>query len=106
MTMTTTTTSKPPGDCADMGALRAQIDRLDRDLIAMLAQRAGYIDRAIALKSDNGWPARIPDRVEEVVANARTQAAQAGLDPDLIESLWRQLVEWSIAREARVIREV
>ncbi|MFS4582290.1 chorismate mutase [Phaeobacter sp. C3_T13_0] len=95
----------PPQDCADMPALRQQIDRLDRDLIAMLAERAGYIDRAIALKTDNGWPARIPARVEEVVMNARTMADTAGLDPDLIETLWRQLVEWSIAREARVIRE-
>ena len=89
-----------------MGALREQIDRLDGELITLLAQRAGYIDRAIALKSENGWPARIPERVEEVVLNAREHAAQAELDPDLIESLWRQLVDWSIAREAQVIREV
>ncbi|GLO71501.1 chorismate mutase [Phaeobacter inhibens] len=95
----------PPQDCADMPALRQQIDRLDRDLIALLAERAGYIDRAIALKTANNWPARIPARVEEVVANARTTASAAGLDPDLVECLWRQLVEWSIAREARVIRE-
>ncbi|WZK90977.1 chorismate mutase [Aliisedimentitalea scapharcae] len=98
--------ARPPQECADMGALRAQIDRLDGDLIAMLALRAGYIDRAIALKSDNGWPARIPDRVEEVVANARAAAETKGLDPDLVEDLWRRLVEWSIAREAQVIREV
>ncbi|WP_293573352.1 chorismate mutase [Phaeobacter sp.] len=95
----------PPQACADMAALRRQIDRLDRDLIALLVERASYIDRAIALKTENGWPARIPDRVEEVVMNARTAAAAKGLDPDLIEVIWRQLVEWSIAREARVIRE-
>jgi isochorismate pyruvate lyase len=71
----------------------------------MLADRAGYIDRAIELKQANGWPARIPERVEEVVMNAREHAVRAGLDPDLIETLWRQLVDWSIAREARVIRE-
>lgn len=97
---------KPPQDCADMGALREQIDRMDRALVQMLADRAGYIDRAIQLKAENGWPARIPDRVEEVVGNARAQASVAGLDPELIEGLWRQLVEWSIAREAQVIREV
>lgn len=95
----------PPENCASMEQLRAQIDLLDRELVALLARRAGYIDRAIALKQENGWPARIPARVEDVVAKARAAADAQGLDADLIEDLWRQLVEWSIAREARVIRE-
>ncbi|OED50775.1 chorismate mutase [Leisingera sp. S232] len=95
----------PPEDCFSMEALRAEIDRLDCELVQRLAVRAGYIDRAIALKQLSGWPARIPERVEEVVMNARAVAAGEGLDPDLIEALWRQLVDWSIAREARVIRE-
>jgi isochorismate pyruvate lyase len=99
------TESKQPERCSDMTALRAQIDRLDAELVQMLADRAGYIDRAIELKQANGWPARIPERVEEVVMNAREHAARTGLDPELIETLWRQLVDWSIAREARVIRE-
>ncbi|QAX30515.1 chorismate mutase [Leisingera sp. NJS204] len=98
-------TRTPPDACADMASLRLQIDDLDRELIALLALRAGYIDRAIALKQANGWPARIPSRVEEVVMNARAAAEAQGLDPDLTERLWRQLVDWSIAREARVIRE-
>lgn len=96
----------PPQKCNDMDALRQQIDALDAQLVALLADRAGYIDRAVELKSENGWPARIPARVEEVIENARARAGHSGLDPDLIESLWRQLVEWSIAREARVIHEV
>jgi isochorismate pyruvate lyase len=95
----------PPADCASMENLRAQIDLLDRKLVALLAQRAGYIDRAIALKQENGWPARIPARVEDVIAKVRAAAEDEALDPALVEALWRQLVEWSIAREARVIRE-
>jgi isochorismate pyruvate lyase len=27
----------------------------------------------------------------------------AALDPELVEALWRQLVEWSIAREERLL---
>ncbi len=95
----------PPANCASMEDLRAQIDLLDRKLVALLAQRAGYIDRAIALKQENGWPARIPARVEDVIAKVRAAAEDEALDPALVEALWRQLVEWSIAREARVIRE-
>jgi len=86
-----------------MAELRAAIDTLDARLVALLALRAGYIDRAVALKQANGWPARIPARVEEVVARVRAAAEAEGLDADLCEGLWRQLIEWSIAREARVL---
>ncbi len=95
----------PPADCADMAVLRLQIDRLDAELVHLLALRAGYIDRAAELKAARGLPARIPARVEQVVANARAGAVAAGLDPALAEGLWRQLIEWSIAREARHIPE-
>jgi len=83
-----------------MQELRDQIDALDKDLVALLAHRAGYIDRAIELKEINGWPARIPDRVEDVVSKVRQEAEAKGLEPDLVEKLWRQLIDWSIAREA------
>lgn len=96
----------PPQDCRDMVELRHEIDALDAQLVALLATRTNYIDRAIALKQDNGLPARIPQRVEDVVAKVRRAAGSKGLDPDLAETLWRQLIDWSIAREAQVIREI
>jgi isochorismate pyruvate lyase len=86
-----------------MQDLRVQIDKLDRQLIEMLATRAEYIDRASQLKPGEGLPARIPDRVEEVVQRVRASSDQLGMDPDLAEKLWRILIDWSIAREERVI---
>ncbi|PSL19958.1 chorismate mutase [Shimia abyssi] len=93
----------PPHQCTTMQALRAEIDTLDAQLVDLLAVRASYIDRAIALKQAEGLPARIPARVEEVVTKVCAKAQAAGLDPALSEALWRKLIDWSIAREARVI---
>ena len=93
----------PAEECRTMAELRAQIDQLDRALIDLLVQRASYIDRAIALKPNEGLPARIDTRVEEVIANVRATAEARGLDPDLAEDLWRRIIEWSIAREERVL---
>ncbi|MEQ9694677.1 chorismate mutase [Shimia sp. SDUM112013] len=95
----------PPQDCDTMQALRAEIDALDDTLVRLLAKRATYIDRAIELKKGNGWPARIPARVEDVVQKVCQSAEAEGLDPALVERLWRDLIDWSIAREARVIAE-
>lgn len=97
---------RDPAACSDMTQLRAEIDRVDRDLVALLSERRFYIERAAELKQGNGWPARIDARVEEVVARARAEAARHDLDADLVERLWRQLVDWSIdLEEARLGRD-
>ncbi len=92
-----------PSECRNMAELRLQIDRLDRQLIALLAERAAYIDRATQLKPIEGLPARIDSRVNMVKANVRAQASTQGLDPELAESLWTQLIDWSIAREEKIL---
>ncbi|MDP4031735.1 MAG: chorismate mutase [Pseudorhodobacter sp.] len=94
---------KAPKDCLTMQDLRAEIDALDAEIVARLALRAAYIDRAIDLKPGEGLPARIEDRVEAVVAKVRRRALAEGLDPDLVESLWRRLIDWSIDREEIVL---
>ena len=90
-------------DCRTMAELRAEIDRVDAELVALFAQRTSFIDRAVEIKTVIGMPARIGSRVEEVVANVRRHALANGLPPDKIEKLWRKLIEWSIAREESVL---
>jgi isochorismate pyruvate lyase len=90
---------KTPADCTSMADIRAEIDRIDAELVAKFAERACYIDRAAAIKSEVGLPARITNRVEEVVGNVRSHAVRHGINPDLTEKLWRKLIDWSIARE-------
>lgn len=90
---------RPPAECRTMAELRTEIDRVDAALVALFGERAAYIDRAAELKTGLELPARIEARVEEVVANVRRHAGRHGLPPDLVERLWRKLIEWSIARE-------
>ena len=65
---------RKPADCTTMAHIRAEIDRLDDDLVRLFAERAGYIDRAAEIKAGVDLPARINDRVEEVVQNVRRHA--------------------------------
>ena len=94
-----------PVDCNSMDELRHQIDKLDVKIIELLANRSEFIDRATELKKSNGMPARIPERIESVVSNARNAAEELNLDADLVEKIWRILIDWSIQREAEIIRE-
>ncbi len=97
------TTPRTAADCATMAELRAEIDRIDQGLVGLLTERMGYIDRAAELKPGIGMPARVDARVEEVVARVRAASAEQGFDADLAEALWRRLIEWSIAREERIL---
>lgn len=81
--------------------LRDVIDRIDRDIVALLAERVRCLDQVIVVKTRDHLPAAIPDRVEVVVANVRAEAEAAGMPPDLAEKLWRDLIDWSIAYEDR-----
>ncbi len=92
-----------PADCPDMPTLRDQIDALDRELIRLLAKRTGYIDRAVEIKTEAGLPASIPARIEDVVTKVKATAKDEGLDPEIVEVMWRSLIDWSIAREAQSI---
>ena len=93
-----------PEDCQSMTDLRALIDRIDTDLVRLLAQRQGCIDRAVALKQQEGLPARIPARVDEVLTRVQATARAEGCDEALVAALWRQMIEWSIEREAMALR--
>ncbi|MBN9588612.1 MAG: chorismate mutase [Alphaproteobacteria bacterium 64-11] len=85
-------------DCADMGALRAAIDELDRHLVALLAVRQTYMERAAQLKPRREL-VRDEARVEEVVSRVVAEAARVGLSPAIAEPVWRTLIERCIAHE-------
>jgi len=90
--------SRAPEQCRDMAELRAEIDRLDRALVAMLAERQGYIERAAEIKQDRNV-VRDQARIEDVVAKVLVAARKAGLDPKIAEPVWRTLIERCIAHE-------
>ncbi len=95
---------RTPEQCQDMTQIRVAIDELDRELMQMLKLRLDYIDRAAEIKSKIDMPARVGSRVEEVAMNARKNAKELGIDPDIAEKLWRKMIEYSIAREEEKLK--
>jgi isochorismate pyruvate lyase len=85
-------------NCGSMAELRAAIDALDARLVALLAVRQAYIERAAVLKQDRG-AVRDAARIEDVVAKVLAQARRAGLSEQIAEPVWRTLIEQSIRHE-------
>src|SRR5262249_44063108 len=89
---------KVPAACASMEELRAAIDTLDARLVALLAVRQAYIERAAQLKTDRGQ-VHDAERIEDVVAKVIAEGRKTGLSAEIAEPVWRTLIEASIRHE-------
>ena len=85
-----------------LGDVREEIDRLDDDLVELIARRLRAIRRASELKAEPS-DALVEWRVEEVARRVRGKAQTVGFDPDTAERIWRAMMEECIAFERAAI---
>ncbi|MEQ8406452.1 MAG: chorismate mutase [Oceanicaulis sp.] len=90
-----------PDACTSMTEVRDGVDRLDRALVALIAERSRYMEAAARIKPSRDV-VRDSDRVEDVVAKVKAAAAPAGLPAEIAEPVWRELIERSIQYEFAV----
>jgi isochorismate pyruvate lyase len=76
---------------ADLAEVRANIDRIDQAIIALLAERLRYTRAAARFKA-NPHEVAAPARVEDVIGRIRALAAVHGLPPEIAEAAYRPLV--------------
>ena len=81
-----------------MEEVRAGIDAIDEALVGLMANRQRYIEAAARIKTDRS-EVRLEWRIEEVVAKVLAAAEREGLSKRIAESVWRELIEQSIAHE-------
>jgi len=89
----------------EMADVRRVIDALDDEIVALFAKRQRQIERAARVKPMIEMPARVPERVDEVLARVVDAARRAGMSAELAESLWTTAIEWSIRYEERLMGE-
>ena len=90
--------AKLPEDCETMLDVRAGVDATDRELMALLDRRFGYMRAAARIKQSRDT-VRDEARKSHVIDAATADAAARGMPSDQIEVIWNQLVEASIAYE-------
>jgi nicotinamidase-related amidase/chorismate mutase len=90
---------QPPVECSDsLDRVRANIDRVDRQIVALLAQRGGYVKDAARFKTDRA-AVKAPDRVEQVIAKVTALALELDANPAIVERVYRVMIEAFIAAE-------
>ena len=77
--------------CASLAEVRDNIDRIDRDIVKLMAERQKYVAEAGRFKAN---PAAVsaPARVDQVVAKVKAVAKDAGLSEDVAEKTFRAMI--------------
>jgi tRNA-Thr(GGU) m(6)t(6)A37 methyltransferase TsaA len=89
---------------ASLAEARAAIDTIDTEVIRLLGNRAGYVRQVVNFKK-TAEEVRAPTRYAEVMRHRRELAEAAGLSPDVIEGMYKLLVDYFIQEEMEILRE-
>jgi isochorismate pyruvate lyase len=87
--------------CTTMKQVRMEIDRLDRDIVTLIAKRCRYIEAAGRIKQNRDVvhdDARINDVLEKTARRARETSTPLAI----VEQTYRTLMAASIAHEFEV----
>lgn len=89
--------------CESLEQARGHIDEIDQALIEMIAVRQFYVDQATRFKR-TAEDVQSPERVQQVINKVREKANELHTDPDLVEKIYREMIQHFIQRELKEIR--
>ena len=85
----------------NMEELRKELDLLDNELIKLVSKRFKFIEQAAIIKDDIS-KIRDNDRIEAIIVRLRNLAEINEISPDIVEKLWRYIIELSIELETEI----
>ena len=92
------TSGSPIVPCSSIEQVRANIDRIDRQLVALLAERGAYVKQAAAFKT-TAADVRAPQRVEQVIGKVVALANEVGANAKVTEQVYRAMISGFIESE-------
>ncbi|MBD1879152.1 isochorismate lyase [Coleofasciculus sp. FACHB-T130] len=91
---------KQTKDCSNIEEIRQEIDKIDRQIIAVFGKRFEYVKAAAKFKTDE-TSVKAPERVKSMLQQRRLWAEEQGLNPDVIEKLYQDLVNYFMDEELK-----
>ncbi|WP_218945409.1 chorismate mutase [Acinetobacter sp. YH12239] len=89
--------------CETLQQARTQIDSIDQAITELIGLRQYYVDQAVRFKRTI-QDVQSPERVEIVIEKIRELATKNGVDPLLMEKIYREMIQHFIQRELKEIR--
>lgn len=77
--------------CKNLEEVRENIDKIDSEIIKLIAERGDYVLQASSFKKDEEG-VKAPKRVEEVISKVREKPEMYGANPDIVEAVYREMI--------------
>jgi isochorismate pyruvate lyase len=90
--------------CQNLAEVRTHIDGIDRQIVALIAERGTFVHEAARFKA-NPDAVEDPRRVEQIVAKIRGLAGDSHLSPDVAEATYRAMIGAFTTEERRVVEQ-
>ena len=97
---------KSPKECQNIEDVRNAIDQLDTNIIELLGKRFQYVKEIVKYKPTDKKSIVALPRLNAVISSRRELASQNGLSPDVIENVYRMLIDYFIAEEEKLITPI
>ena len=94
---------KSPAECNSIEDVRAAIDAIDHEVVKALGLRALYV-KAITRFKKTKEDVQAPARQAAVISQRRAWAAEEGLDPEVVEKIYRLLINHFVAEELKELQ--
>ncbi len=89
---------RTPEECKTIDQIRECIDAIDFRLVQLLAERREFVDAAAQFKNSADG-VRAKDRQRTMLVARRKWASDLGVDPELVDELFRNMVRRFIDQE-------
>lgn len=86
--------------CNSLNEVRDNIDKIDRKIVNLLAQRGALVTQAASFKKTTD-EVKAPNRVEQVIAKVTALAQEQGANPAVVESVYRAMIAAFIEAELK-----
>jgi isochorismate pyruvate lyase len=94
---------KLPHECHNIEEVRQEIDEIDQAIIGLIGKRYSYIEEIIKYKS-NTEEVYAKNRFDEVILRRRELAIRHRLNPDVIESMYRIMMDYFIKEQLELLK--
>lgn len=94
---------RDPKQCNNIKEVRESIDEIDFLIVELLGKRLCFVEEIVKFK-DNEESIVAKSRQEEVIEQRRKWAEQFNLDQDLIENIYKTLLQFNIQKELKIFR--
>ena len=87
-------------DCRNLNEVREQIDRLDRAIVSLIAERGLYVQQAAGFK-DGAAPEEDGKRIDQVMRRVNRLSGELGADAALTAQIYRTMISHFVDSERR-----